>query len=129
MRRHASVRRARTCYDYLGGVAGVLLFAELSKRGWITEADAKKHPAVCITSVGKIALESRGINIQSSYHSKRKFAYGCLDWTERVHHLGGALGADILIALESSKREVRNCDHRSVIVSGCLVEWLDAGSS
>ena len=129
VRRDTSVRRARTCYDHLGGVAGVLLYVELSKRGWITEADTKKHPAVCITPVGKIALESRGINVQGSYPSKRKFAYGCLDWTERVHHLGGALGADILITLESSKRVVRNCDDRSVRVSGCLVEWLDAGSS
>jgi hypothetical protein len=46
-----------------------------------------------------------------------------------VHHLGGALGADILMALESSKRVVRNGDDRSVSVSGSLFQWLDAGSS
>ena len=30
------------------------------------------------------------------------FAYGCLDWTVRSPHLGGALGASILRALEES---------------------------
>ncbi len=27
--------------------------------------------------------------------SKRRFGFGCLDWTERRPHLGGALGARI----------------------------------
>ena len=127
--RDTSVRRARTCYDHLAGVAGALLYAELSKRGWITEEDGKKHPAITLTPVGKTTLESCGVNVRGSYESKRKFAYGCLDWTERVHHLGGALGANILIALQSAKIVARNGDDRSVIVSGSLVEWLDASSS
>ena len=129
VRRDTSLRRARTCYDHLAGVAGAQLYSELSKRGWITEADGKKHPAVSLTPPGRTSLESRGVNVQGTYQSKRKFAYGCLDWTERVHHLGGALGADILMAMESSKRVVRNSDDRSVRVSGSLVQWLDAGSS
>ena len=129
VRRDTSLRRARTCYDHLAGVAGAQLYAELSIRGWITEADGNRHPAVSLTLAGKTAREARGNDVQHTYESKRQFAYGCLDGTERVHHRGGALGADILMALESSKRVVRNGDDRSVSVSGSLFQWLDAGSS
>src|SRR5262245_29951400 len=35
------IRRARTCYDHLAGIAGVQLLDELLRRNWLTIADAE----------------------------------------------------------------------------------------
>ena len=39
VRRDTAIRRARTCYDHLAGVAGVELFDEIFKRGWLEETE------------------------------------------------------------------------------------------
>jgi hypothetical protein len=36
------------------------------------------------------------IDVAEARHARRAFAVGCLDWTERRVHLGGALGAAVL---------------------------------
>jgi len=36
-----------------------------------------------------------GVDVASARTARRRFAYACLDWTERRPHLGGSLGAAV----------------------------------
>jgi hypothetical protein len=52
------------------------------------------------------------------------FAFGCLDWTERRPHLGGALGAVILAALEGAGIIQRDSAGRTILLTQPLERWL-----
>jgi DNA-binding transcriptional ArsR family regulator len=92
------LRRARTCYDHLGGVAGVRALDELLSRRWL-EARGRAFET---TATGDRELERLGVDVAGARRARRAFAPGCPDWTERRFHLGGALGAAILTALVRS---------------------------
>ncbi|HEY8641536.1 MAG TPA: metalloregulator ArsR/SmtB family transcription factor [Candidatus Dormibacteraeota bacterium] len=89
---NAPIRRARTCYDHLAGVAGVQVLDELLARGWLA-ANGERFD---LTPAGEAGLAELGIDVAEARHARRAFAVGCLDWTERRVHLGGALGAAVL---------------------------------
>src|SRR5713101_1081523 len=86
------MRFARTCYDHLAGVLAIALRNELLKRG------AFRHwkDAFIVTPAGERLLHSLDIDAESLRGLRRSFAYKCLDWTERHHHIGGAVGAALL---------------------------------
>jgi DNA-binding transcriptional ArsR family regulator len=98
------LREARTCYDHIAGRIGVLLHNNLKKLKWISGSDEYD-----LTAQGKKEMEALGIDVESTRSLRRRFAYPCLDWSERQPHLGGALAAAILkIALKRKwfEREV-----------------------
>lgn len=96
VRRNSPLRQARTCYTHLAGVAGVVLADALLSRGWIEEAGVSRGRVdYRLTPSGEKALIGRGVVIPVPSRTKR-YAYGCVDWTERRYHLAGALGAAIL---------------------------------
>jgi DNA-binding transcriptional ArsR family regulator len=98
------LREARTCYDHLAGRIGVLLHNNLKKSKWLSGNDEYE-----LTAYGKKEIEALGIDVESVRSLRRRFAYPCLDWSERQPHLGGALAAAILkIALKRKwfEREV-----------------------
>jgi DNA-binding transcriptional ArsR family regulator len=74
---------ARTCYDHLAGKLGVQLCQTMLEHGWLETAPNE----FVLTDLGRNKLEHFGVQIP-----KRINARACLDWTERHHHLGGALG-------------------------------------
>ena len=41
---------------------------------------------------GVQAMEEQGVDKASATRTTGRFAFGCLDWTERRQHLGGVLG-------------------------------------
>ena len=63
--RDSPIRRARTCYDHLAGVAGVELYGELVSRGWVVEAVGDDHPPVIVTSLGEQELVAHGVDLRS----------------------------------------------------------------
>ncbi|WP_131736322.1 ArsR/SmtB family transcription factor [Actinomadura roseirufa] len=84
------LHQARTCYDHLAGEAGVTLFEALLSGGMI-EQDGPESYAV--TEKGEDRLGGLGLDLAAVRRSRRRFAWHCLDWTERRPHLNGALGA------------------------------------
>jgi len=52
-----------------------------------------------VTRSGTSALAPFGINIEEILASRRRFAWACLDWTQRRPHLGGGLAAAITARL------------------------------
>ena len=87
--RLTAIRCARTCYDHLAGQLGVGLADALLARG-ILSRSARQF---VVTAAGEPWLQQFGIDVEQVRQSKRTFATTCLDWTERRHHVGGALGA------------------------------------
>jgi hypothetical protein len=124
VRRNTLLRQGRTCYDHLAGVVGVELLEVLLRRGWLEES-AGPRPRYHLTSSGRQALQGRGVALPDAKKVRRQFAYGCLDWTERRAHLGGALGAAILQALSDSGYVRRDRKSRVVVLRQPITGWLD----
>jgi len=127
VRRDTALRRARTCYDHLAGVAGVALFDEMLNRGWMEQTESQDSPRVSyhLTPLGQHTLAAKGVDLTPS-GSKRRFAYGCTDWTERRLHVGGALGAAVLRALQARDIVRRTPGTRTVAVQGGIAKWFSS---
>ena len=81
---------ARTCYDHLVGWLGVE-FTKALKESDCLETDGLQFN---LTPTGWKTFENFGLDLET-LALQRNFAKACLDWTERKHHLGGALGRAI----------------------------------
>lgn len=120
IRRDSPLRRARSCYGHLAGVAGVRLFDEMVGRGWLS-VGAGERPDCALTATGERELLARGVVLPGG---GRRSAHGCRDWTERRLHLGGRVGAAILAALVEARVAVRSPGSRSVLLRQPLDSWL-----
>jgi hypothetical protein len=107
------LRAARTCYDHLAGTLGVMLRDRLETSGWLTANDGSYE----LTPKGIRELAGMGIDAEASRQSRRRFAYGCLDWSERRPHVGGALGAAILSLALRRKWVTQDLDSRALSVT------------
>src|SRR5262249_45945114 len=85
---------ARTCYDHIAGALGVELHDRLVGMGWLSAPSSKSEYGV--TPTGERGFESLGVAIPQLRQLRRRFAYACVDWSERKAHLGGAVGATLL---------------------------------
>lgn len=85
-------REARSCYDHLAGRLGVALFDALCAKGCLELTNGH----VALTSAGDHLMREIGVPLDAVARQRRMFASLCLDWSERRHHLGGALGAALL---------------------------------
>lgn len=90
--RRDALCHARTCYDHLAGGLGVALAEALVSRGLLELGEAE----FSVTPIGALRLREWGIDVDALRREKRAFARRCLDWTERRHHIAGALGTALL---------------------------------
>jgi DNA-binding transcriptional ArsR family regulator len=110
---------ARTCYDHLAGTAGVELADGLEGSGWVLRG---AHDFL-VTDTGERQLVRRGVDVAACREARRKLAPGCLDWTERRPHVGGALGAAILRSLTEQGYVTLGTD-RAVGVRRPIAGWI-----
>jgi DNA-binding transcriptional ArsR family regulator len=91
----AYLRAARTCYDHIAGALGVQLHDRFMASGWLARPpdDGESYD---VTAAGETALAALGIDLAAVRARRRRFAFACLDWSERRAHLGGALAAAVL---------------------------------
>ncbi|WP_175616044.1 ArsR family transcriptional regulator [Piscibacillus halophilus] len=83
-----ALRSARTCYDHLAGNLGVKILTSLVNNGFLVEEDNEYS----VTDRGREFLDTIHIDISELRNKRRSFSHKCLDWSERRHHIGGALG-------------------------------------
>jgi hypothetical protein len=127
VRRNSPTRQARTCYDHLAGVAGVTLMDTMMQRDWLeVSKEAKGRTHFHLTPAGQQALTDRGVDLLPARNTRRMYAYGCVDWTERRFHLGGALGASILDALRTAGVVQQQSGTRVATMLKPLTCWLDS---
>lgn len=85
------LRAARCCYGHLAGQLGVRLFDALQAQGALASAPV----GYVLTEAGRRWLGSLGLEA-SPPGPRRRYAYACLDWSERRDHLAGQLADEIL---------------------------------
>ena len=105
------LRAARTCYDHLAGTLGVLLHDRFRALDWLSGAYE-------LTEAGSKAFQALGVDLAAARALRRRFAYACLDWSERRPHLAGALGAAVLKAVLQRGWVVQDLDSRALAVTG-----------
>ncbi len=90
--REPALRKARVCYDHLAGELGVLACEALLAQGVFSTQET----ALQLTPTGAAWFAAMGIDTALAATQRRSFCRTCLDWSERRHHLGGALGRALL---------------------------------
>jgi DNA-binding transcriptional ArsR family regulator len=110
------LRAARTCYDHLAGTVGVSLHDRFKVMGWLSVSKGS-DTAYDVTSAGTKAFADLGIDLGATRMLRRRFAYACLDWSERRPHVGGSLGAALLNVALKRKWVVQDLDSRALDVT------------
>ena len=114
--RDPALRRARVCYDHLAGRHAVVLFERAVDRGWLdVRPTAGERTLVTLTADGADAFGARGIDIGAVRRSRRPPCLACMDWSERRHHLAGALGSAVLELCLTRRWARRVADSRAVV--------------
>ena len=108
------LRLARTCYDHMAGTLAVSLHDRFKELGWLMES---RTDAYELTPVGTTGLEALGIDLAEMRALRRRFAYACLDWSERRPHIGGALGAVLLTVALRRKWVSQDLDSRALEIT------------
>ena len=85
------LRHARLCYDHFAGELGVAITTAMINQKWLIGRDREFE----LTSEGEDACSKLGIDLAALRSKRRRFALQCLDWSERLPHLAGSLGASI----------------------------------
>jgi len=70
-----------------------------------------------VTPKGSKLFAGLGIDVEAARNSRRRFAFGCLDWSERRSHLGGAMGAALLKVALTRKWVRQELDSRALSVT------------
>jgi DNA-binding transcriptional ArsR family regulator len=121
------LRAARTCYDHIAGAIAVSIHDQFRTLGWLSGGAANAHARVKadppddvqshayeLTTAGAKACAALGIDVDAMRTQRRRFAYACLDWSERRPHIGGALGAALLHVALTRKWLIRDLDSRAL---------------
>jgi len=109
------LRAARTCYDHMAGTVAVALHDRLRALKWVVPGSSAGD--YTLTASGATALAALGIDLDGARSLRRRFAFACLDWSERRPHLGGALGAALLGLALRRKWVARDLDSRILSVT------------
>jgi DNA-binding transcriptional ArsR family regulator len=113
----ARLLQARTCYDHMAGKIGVLLHNRLKGLGWLAPAGNGHEDAYELTPAGVKALAALGVDLEAARTMRRRFAYACLDWSERQPHVGGAVGAALLKIALKRKWVLQDLDTRALQIT------------
>jgi DNA-binding transcriptional ArsR family regulator len=121
-----SLRWARMCYDHLAGVVGVAITEALIARGVVASRDG----AYLLGPDGQACFAEIGIDAEAPTPapSGRPLLRPCMDWSQRRHHLAGAIGAALAREMTSRRWITGREASRLVTVTPAgrdgLREWL-----
>lgn len=110
------LRAARTCYDHMAGRLAVALHDRFRELRWLAPR-SESDDAYDLTSEGAAKLAASGIDVGATRSLRRRFAYACVDWSERRPHVGGALGAALRALAVRRNWVVSDLDSRILSVT------------
>jgi DNA-binding transcriptional ArsR family regulator len=84
------LREARCCYGHVAGRLGVALWEQLQREDRLRDTPS----GVELTDAGRAWLATLGFSAGAARGGPR-FAYGCLDWSERRDHMAGSLARQL----------------------------------
>jgi DNA-binding transcriptional ArsR family regulator len=99
---------ARRCYGHMAGELGVAQFEMLMRKQYLVHS----NQGLQLTDAGRAWAEQLGVLV--SHTLTPRFAYPCMDWSERKDHLAGTL-AKALLELYLAKNWLRaHKEHRAL---------------
>ena len=101
------------CYDHLAGRLGVAVCDMLLRGRYVVLSDGLGE----VTVPGERFLGQIGVDLERARGAKRRYCRSCIDWTERRHHVSGAVGAAIAEAFLRQHWIARIPDSRAVTVT------------
>lgn len=104
---------ARTCYRHLAGELGVRLLQTMLSRGHLAAAANGYR----ITPSGLEWLDEIGLDPKAAGTHGERYAYPCLDWSERRDHLAGRLATSLLDHFIARRWLARVPDSRALKVT------------
>jgi DNA-binding transcriptional ArsR family regulator len=110
------LRAARTCYDHLAGTVAVALHDRFLDIGWLAAVPSVRG-GYELTGTGERACAALGVDVAAARATRRRFAFACLDWSERRPHIGGALGAALLAVVLKRRWVGRDLDSRALAIT------------
>jgi DNA-binding transcriptional ArsR family regulator len=116
------INYCRTCYDHLAGKVGVAIMESLVRQKQLVYRDKELD----VTPKGVQWFAELGIDCGEIRQQRRAFAKPCLDWTERRHHLAGALGAALLEKMLEAHWLRRSAQSRAMVVTAKGRQALEA---
>jgi DNA-binding transcriptional ArsR family regulator len=108
------LRAARICYDHIAGTLGVALHDRFNDLGWLSRDTNGRDDSYELTPAGVGVFEALGIDVEETRKLRRRFAYACLDWSERRPHIGGGLAAALLQAAVQRRWVTQDLDSRAI---------------
>ena len=99
---YRSLKQARTCYRHLAGELGVELLRSLLARGRLVPGEHGYE----LTRAGRSWMASLGVDADAATRAGR-YAYPCIDWSERRDHMAGPLATALLDRLMAKHWLVR----------------------
>jgi len=110
----ARLRYARSCYDHIAGSLAISLHDRLLGMNWLRCVDDEHYD---VTRSGAAELQRLGIDVENLRAQRRRFAFGCLDWSERRPHIGGAVGAALLQLALARRWVTSDLDSRALALT------------
>ena len=107
------IQNARMCYDHIAGRLGVAIADALVQQGALQVLDTD----YALTPKGAALFQGWGVNPDDLKRSKRVFARQCLDWSERRHHVAGAVGAALANLAFDRGWIIRGPERRVLVVT------------
>jgi len=108
-----ALREARMCYDHMAGRLGVAVCDMLLRRRHVVLVDGGGE----VTPTGERFLTGLGVDLPKARSGKRHYCRGCIDWTERRHHISGAVGAALAETFLARRLVERISDSRALAVT------------
>jgi DNA-binding transcriptional ArsR family regulator len=109
------LRAARLCYDHIAGALGVSLHDRFRAMGWLSDVSADNSYE--IAPKGAKGFAALGVDIEGARKLRRRFAFACVDWSERRPHVGGAVGAALLGVALKRRWVIQDLDSRALAVT------------
>jgi DNA-binding transcriptional ArsR family regulator len=108
-----ALRDARMCYDHLAGRLGVSLCDMMLRSDYLVLCDGGGE----LTGAGERFLTGLGADLEGARGAKRRYCCSCIDWTERRHHISGAVGAALAQVFLARRWVARIQDSRALTVT------------
>jgi len=108
-----AIRYARTCYDHLAGQLGVKITDSLLNNEYLEN----NEDSFIVTKKGEKFFAELKIDLQEVRKKRRTYISKCLDWSERRHHISGAVGYALLERLLELQWLLRHPDTRAIKIT------------
>ena len=101
------LRAARSCYDHFAGHIGVALHDRFKEMQWLVNVALEHDEDYELSADGIKVFGNLGIDVAAVRARQRRFARGCLDWSERRFHLGGDCGRFLVRSVVHGARQAQ----------------------